>query len=177
MFKRIIAATLLLSIFNSSYSQVGNDQEFVSVKLDIVGKGAPAICANVDASDYYFATVNIVNTQDSTVTFFIMSCSWPMDGFIIKSDSIAFQFCFAGCDHNVPEKITVPPKKSVQFYGTINSWKKSSAIAKIKVGFRYFATVDDLWSFGGTSADKKRYKLFWSNEVELKDSLYSYEVK
>lgn len=177
MFKRIIVAFSLLLMFNSAYSQDSKIKQLVSVKLDIVGKGAPTICANADTSDYYFATINVLNTQDTTVTFWIMSCSWPMDGFVIYSDSIAFQFCFGGCDSNTPEKISLPPKKSIQFYGTIKNWKKDSSIARVKVGLRYFRTVDDLWRFDGSYDSKKLHKIVWSNEVELKDNLYSYEIK
>ena len=177
MSKRIIVAFTLIWMFNSAYAQDIKKKQLLSVKLDIIGKGAPAICANVDSSDYYFATINVLNTQDTTVTFWIMSCSWPMDGFVIHSDSIAFKFCFGGCDHDTPEKISLPKKKSVQFYGTIKSWKKDSSVARIKVGLRYFGTVADLWNFDGLNDNKKPNKIIWSNEVELKDNLYSHEIK
>ena len=82
-----------------------------------------------------------------------------------------------GCDHNVPEKISLPPKKSVQFNGTIKSWKKNPSIARIKVGFRHFQTVDELWYFVGAKESRDLNKMVWSNEVDLKDNLYSYEIK
>jgi hypothetical protein len=177
MFKRIIVAFSLLLMFDLTYSQGSKNKQLVSVTLDIVGKGAPAICANADTSDYYFVTVNVLNMQDTTITFYIMDCSWPMDAFVIKSDSIAFRFCFSGCDNNIPERISLPKTKSVQFYGTIKSWKKSSSIARIKVGFRYFPTFNDIWNSDGSQGRRNLNKIVWSNEVELKDYLYSYEIK
>jgi hypothetical protein len=176
MFNRIIFAFSLLLMFNGTYSQDSNNKQLVSVKLDIVGKGAPGICPKAKNSNYYFATVNVLNTQDTVVTFFINSCSWPMDGFVINSDSIGFYYCFGGCDHNVPESISISPKKSVQFYSTIISWKKDKSIARIKAGLIYFPTVNDLWHFDGRRS-KILDKIVWSNEVELKDNLYSYEIK
>jgi hypothetical protein len=89
---------------------------------------------------------------------------------------MVIKFCFAGCDHNVPEKISIPPKRSVQFYNTISRWKKDSSIARIKVGFKYFRTSSDLWN-DGIKKGQKLYTMIWSNEVELKDNLYSYEIK
>jgi hypothetical protein len=177
MQKKVIIILSLLLMLNSANSQDSKSKQLVSVNLDITGKGSPTKCANADTSDYYFATINVFNTQDTTVAFWIMSCSWPMDGFVIYSDSIAFQFCFSGCDNNIPEKISLPQKKSIQFYGTIKSWKKDSSIARVKVGFRYFRTVDELWNFDGSNDSKKVNKIVWSNEVKLYDNLYSYEIK
>ncbi len=177
MFKRLIVAFWLLLLFDSTYSQDSKNKQVLSVTLDIVGKGAPTTCAKVDTSDYYFATVNVLNTQDTAVSIWVFSCSWPMDAFAIHSQSIAFTFCFSGCDHNVPKKISIPPKRSVQFYGTIISWKKDTSIARIKVGFRYFRTFNDLWNSDRSKESQKLYTMIWSNEVELKDNLYSYEIK
>jgi len=177
MFKRTIVAFCLLLLFTSIYSQNSKNKQELSVTLDVVGKGAPATCAHADTSNYYFATVNVLNTQDTAISIWVFSCSWPMDAFAINSQSIAFRFCFRGCDHNVPKEIRIPPKKSVQFYGTISSWKKDSSIARIKVGFKYFRTADALWDSEESKASQKLYTMIWSNEVELKDNLYSYEIK
>lgn len=100
-----------------------------------------------------------------------------MDGFVIHNDSMAFQFCFGGCDINIPEKIILPTQKSSQFYGTIKSWKKDSSISRIKVGFRYFRTVEALWNFDGSDDKRNQNQIIWSNEVELKDNLYRFEIK
>jgi hypothetical protein len=177
MFKRIIVVFWLLSMFDSAYSQDDKNKQVVSVTLDVVGKGAPTYCAKTRKYDYYFATVNVLNTQDTTVSFFIFNCSWTFDGFVINNDSMAFSNCYLGCDHNVPEKISIPPKRLVQFYNTISSWKKDSSIPRIKVGFKYFRTFSDLWNSDGSKKSQKLYTMIWSNEVGLKDNLYSYEIK
>jgi hypothetical protein len=177
MFKRIIVAFGLLSMFISVYSQDSKDKQVLSVTLDIAGKGAPTCCAKVSKYDYYFATVNILNTQDTTVSIWVMSCSWPMETFAINSQNIVFRYCFGGCDYNVPDEIKIPPKKSVQFYGTIVNWNKDSSIAHIKVGFKYFRTFDDLWNADASKQSERPYTMIWSNEVELKDKMYTYEIK
>jgi hypothetical protein len=164
-------------MFDSKYSQDSKNKQVLSVTLDVAGKGAPTYCAKVGKHDYYFATVNVLNTQDTTVSIFILNCSWTFDGFVINNDSMELSSCNVGCDHNVPEKISIPPKRSVQFYNTISSWKKDSSIARIKVGFKYFRTGNDLWNSDGSKKSQKLYTMIWSNEVELKDRLYSYEIK
>lgn len=174
---KIILAISLLLIFSSAHSQGSNSKELVSIKLDIVGRGTSTICRDMDTSTYYFVIVSVLNNQDTTIELTIFTCSWIWENFVTNNDSVLFTSCFLGCDHNVADGIIVPPKKAAQFYGTIKSNKKGSSVDKIKVGFRYFATGKDIWNFDGTPKNKKLYKLFWSNEVALKDNLYSYEVK
>lgn len=176
MFERIIIVFSLLLIFNTAYSQNSANKQLVLVTLDIVGKGAPGICPKAKMGKYYFVTVNVFNTQDTAVTFLINNCSWPMDGFVINNDSIGFYYCIGGCDHNVPERVSVPPKKSVQFNNTIISWKKGRSITRIKAGFIYFTTFNEIWYYDGNYS-KIADKIVWSNEVELKDNLYKYEIK
>ena len=176
---KIVAACLLVLLCHQGNSLHTNNKPTpsLSVTLAITGNGAPAVCIRADTSDYYFVTATVFNNEDTTVALFINSCSWPMEAFVVQNDSIRFEFCFSGCDHNVPEKISVPGKKSAQFYGTIKSWKKDPAIARIKLGFKHFRTVNDLWFSDESSRNKRQYTMYWSNEVELKDNLYSYEIK
>lgn len=173
---KIVLANIMLVLLTSAYSQ-HNNKELVSVNLSIVGKGKPFVCQNIDASEYYFVTVNVLNIQDTTVRFWVMDDCWPIESFFIKNDSIMFQSCFNGCEHSVPIEVIMPAKKSAQFYATVKSYKKEASTPLIKVGFRYFARVDDLWNYGIENPKLSKIKIFWSNEVELKDNLYSYEVK
>jgi hypothetical protein len=83
MFKRIIVVFWVLAVFNSAYSQDSKSQQILSVTLDVAGKGAPTYCAKLRKHDYYFATVNVLNTQDTAVSIWILNCSWKFDGFVI----------------------------------------------------------------------------------------------
>lgn len=162
-----------LFVFVSSYGQDGKN-DLVTVKLDIVGKGSVSRCK--DASTFYFANVTILNTQDTAVTFWIRD-SWPDIVFFTNTDSIVFHSCGPGYDGDELDKITLPPKIAIQFYCTIKSWKKGSSIPLIKAGFRYFKTAEEVYFYETAKKNKEKIQTFWSNEVELKDNMYSYEVK
>jgi len=171
---KIILAISLILMFNSTYSQ-HNGKELVSVNLSIVGKGKPIICSDSLAS--YFVVINVLNTQDTTVRFWNLNCTGLIDNFFIKGDSVFFGSCFSGCDREVPEEIMLPPKKMVQLNATITSYKKDFSIQRIKIGFKYFTTFHDAYNYGIENNKKNKIRIVWSNEVELKDNLYSYEVK
>jgi hypothetical protein len=174
---RIILITVALFVFAKAYSQYNRNQELISVILDVGGIGTPKSCNDWDTSAYYFAKVSILNTQDTTIHFWIISCSWPMTILTTNIDSVFFSPCFNGCDRDDLDEITLLPKKAVQFYCTIPYNNKSTTISTIKAGFRYFTNPEDLWDFDKTRDKKKVFKTFWSDEVELKDKMYSYEVR
>ncbi|RYY54321.1 MAG: hypothetical protein EOO09_14690 [Chitinophagaceae bacterium] len=175
MYKVKILLILMTFWGHPVVAQQTDHQRLVSIKAEITGRGVPAVCAKIDTTAYYFTKASIVNLQDSSIAFFIMSCSWPMDGFAIQGDSVGVESCFRGCDHNVPEKIVLAKGQSVEFNFTIKSWKRSSAISNLRIGFRLYKTIEDIWYFEGVGKKANRY-LIWSNEVKLQDKLYTYEV-
>ena len=61
MFKRTIVAFLLLLLFISANSQNSKNKQLVTVKLNVIGKGVPTACVLADTSDFYLATVNVLN--------------------------------------------------------------------------------------------------------------------
>jgi hypothetical protein len=176
-YSKIILIISMLLCFSSAHSQNYRSKDFVSVKLDVIGRGAPSICVDTDSSAYYFVVVNVLNNQDTTINLTIMTCSWVWENFVTNSDSVLFSSCFLGCDYNVADIIKVPPKKFAQFYGTIKNNSRESSTDKVKVGFGYFAAGKDIWDFNRTPNNNKLYRLFWSNEVELKDNIYSFRVR
>lgn len=154
-----------------------NNRELLLVDATITGKGVADMCRLADTTSYYFVTVSITNTQDTAVQLWFMSCSWPMDSFSINNDSVVYRFCFSGCDHNVPDFILLPPQKTARFYGTIRSYKKDGSVPRVKVGFRYYNSFNNIFYTGPEGYRKHPCQLFWSNEIELKDNLYGYDIK
>jgi hypothetical protein len=171
---KIALINSIIFLITSAYAQIDN-KDLLSVNLSIVCKGKASVCRQVDTSTYYIVVVNIVNLQDTTIKFWVMDDCWSADNFFIKHDSITFESCFSGCEHTMPLAVVVPPKKSAQFYATIYSAKKQATPSLIKVGFKYFPTAKEQWDYG--TPGHRKAKVFWSNEVELKDNLYSFEIK
>lgn len=166
----VINALLLVVSLNGQESK----KDLFKVKLDIVGKGAVSHCR--DSSNFYFAHLEIINTQDTTITFWIRD-SWPDVIFCTNTDSVVFHSCGPGYDGDEIEKITLPPKIAVQFYCTIKSWKKDASVPLIRAGFRYFKTSEDVYFHETTKKGAKKIQTFWSTEVPLKDNMYRYEVR
>ncbi|HEX2628545.1 MAG TPA: hypothetical protein VHM26_06035 [Chitinophagaceae bacterium] len=165
----------LFVIFNSSYSQtpaIDNSQP-VSINLSIVGKGVPTTCKRNDTS--YFISLRISNIQDTSFRFWIYSCSWAADNWIIANTAGLFRDC--GCDINIPVDIKLEPKQSIEFYTTLRSRMKGLPGGRLKAGFLYFTNSSDLYKMAGKKIDPEKVKIFWSNEVEIKDNLYSYEIR
>jgi hypothetical protein len=171
--RKIILAAAVLVIFDSTYSQTNNNPGLVSVNLSIVGKGTPTICS--DSSNYYFANLRVANTQDTAIRFWIMDCSWPVDNWVINNDAASLRFC--GCDSNIPVEIILSPRKSIEFYSAIKCHKKGSSTNRIKVGFVYFTNAQDIFNINKANSWSIKNNIFWSNEVELRNNLYTYEVK
>lgn len=171
VFQEVFLLVITMVIFNYTYPQTLSNSAVVSINLSIVGKGTPSICS--DSSDYFFAKLNVVNTQDSTIKFWIMSCSWPADNWVISNKAVSLHFC--GCDSNIPIEIILFPKKSVEFYTVIRNRNWAISPIRIKVGFLYAKNSKDIFKISNEKT--KGEMIFWSNEVELKDNLFNYEIR
>jgi len=85
----------------------------ISVKLEITGKGYFDFDRGGKHEDY-FSKVRVTNHEDSTITFWMMSCSWYYKTLVFDTDSM--QFSSSGCDKNIPVEIILKPGKSIVFY-------------------------------------------------------------
>ena len=85
----------------------------ISVKLEITGKGYFDFDRGGKHEDY-FSKVTVTNHEDSTITFWMMSCSWWLKTLQFDRDSM--QFSTGGCDKNIPVEIKIKPGKSIIFY-------------------------------------------------------------
>jgi hypothetical protein len=117
----------------------------------------------------YFITIALTNTQDSSVHFRIMTCSWG-ESFITNNDSISV--ASQQCDSNFPETIEIKPHKSMKFFGKLRSTSKAKP-PNFKLGFIDLPYKEFFASY--SKEDKKKYRTFWSNIVILESQLNNYK--
>ena len=65
---------------------------------------------------FYSVNIDLINDTDSTVSFWLMSCSWQ-DNWIINSDSV--RFYYQGCDSNFPELKQILSGQKLTFIGIL----------------------------------------------------------
>jgi len=155
----------------NSYSQSGKKSDPVAISLEIIGKGTTDYYK--ESANGYFASATVTNTRDTTIRFWVMSCSWPGVNFLSSNNSV--YFIHRGCDNNSPDLIELAPGKSVSFYGIFTGEAKSFAGKKVSVGFVYFDNMKDLSEAASSKEQVKKFKTYWSNSVELEDNLFTYK--
>ena len=179
MVRRPVTPALLLALFcfvhlPQGYGQKADTAELISVSLKIVGKGTPIYATPRDTAPGYFALVTVTNRQDTTIHFWVMSCSWAIDNFVTSSDSI--RFWYPGCDHNIPDNIDLLPHHSVDFYGCFKPSKKVPLPRTVKLGLIYVNRQWDLWDYIAGKKALQQFAVYWSNSVRIVDNLYQYRV-
>ena len=146
----------------------------VSVKMEITGRGYFQYGRDTKVRDDYFGRVCITNHENTTLTFWMMSCSWWMQTLIFDTDSIEFSGC--GCDKNIPVKVELKPGKSIVFYPVFSDISKKrfhqvySSITRnnkqIKIGFNLMKNVSKDRN-GEPPELVKSGETYWSNPVSL----------
>ena len=148
-------------------------KSLVSVSLQVIGKGTVKGDNNRDVTGY-FIEATITNQRDTPIVFWIMSCGWPYENWITNNDSV---FCGNfGCDKNIPEDIRLKPHQSIHFYGLLRGRGERPLCRNIKLGFRYYARLTDLLNFPDQKIKPALPTIYWSNEVEIKDNLFEYQI-
>lgn len=125
------------------------------------------------SNEGYLAMVKVTNPGDSIVNFPIMSCSWMSSNFASNNKEISLSYL--QCDINTEEIINLQPQKSIYFYFIIKSQKKILINSKFKIGFLYFPNASEFLNYRIGNTKGENQKIFWSNEVELKDNLNKYQ--
>jgi hypothetical protein len=164
--------------YNDSFSAVNDTIPIVTIKANITAfNEAPLLrFPNID-SKYYFVTLTLTNTQDTSIRFTIMTCSWS-SSFVTDIDSIIIRP--QECDSNFPVTIEIKPGKSAHFFAELHSSKKNSKGSQpvnFKVGF-VDLTYKELESFNRLSkSDIHKHKIYWSNSIPLLSKLNSYKFE
>lgn len=169
---KIYISISLLFFFNQHvYSQKKDTADLVSVALHIIAEGTTKYYK--DNGSGFFAMVSVTNNQDTAISFWIMTCSWPDVNWVTSSDSVYFGS--HGCDSNFPERIELLPHKSINFYGVFTRLGKKPIGRKVKLGFIYFSSFNDIFEASAERSKLKNFKKYWSNQVLLEDNLFNYQ--
>jgi len=154
-----------------------NEKAFISVSLQIIGKGTIKAYQDAKGSHYdtgYFTIATLTNQQDTAIVFWIMSCGWPWTNWITSNDSV---YCGNdGCDGNIPEDIRLKPHQSIHFYLLLRRFRQNLFCRKVKLGFKYYRDLLDLWNYPNSKIKPAPPTVYWSNEVEIKDNLFQYQI-
>lgn len=171
--KPLMVLSLLLALHRPADAQKEDSTDLVSVTLHLVGKGTTEYANAKDWGPGYFTMATVSNTQDTTIHFYIMTCSWPGDNWVVSNDSVIFWY--PGCDSNFPERIELLPHQSIHFYGILFYSRKKPVSKNVKLGFIYYKNFNNLFSWSGQERKMGEFKKYWSNAVELKDNLLDYQ--
>jgi hypothetical protein len=161
----LIPSCLVGFLSLQGYSQKPDTARKISVTLNIIGYGSTDYFKEKEAG--YFAMATVTNNEDTAISFVIMECSWARDNWVASNNSIFFGD--RGCDANSPIRIKLLPHKSINFYGVIRIVNKGAANKKIRLGFLYYTSFNNL-----LDAKSKSYRKYWSNDVNLEDNLFKY---
>ncbi|MDF2188219.1 hypothetical protein [Paraflavitalea sp. CAU 1676] len=166
----VLIAVLLTNNFCVAQSKDTTDK--VSVTVEVISKGSSDYYK--EKAEGYFIRASVSNTQDTAISFVVMTCSWPSDNW--ATNNLAILMSGRGCDSNSPERITLEPQQSISFNGFIMDTHQKLAGKKFRFAFLYYDNFDDLLVFYKERKPKKEIPAFWSNEVRLEDNIFSYKV-
>lgn len=175
-FPRCTGYSFLFLTFLCCSAQKGSAQNtdakaLVSVSLQIIDKGT---VGTLHQETGYFTMATVTNQQDTTIVFWIMSCGWPLENWITSSDSV---YCGNfGCDSNFPIDIRLKPHQSIHFYGLLRRSGQKPFCRKVKLGFQYYTRPFDLFPFPNQKIKPAPPTVYWSNEVEIKDNLFQFQI-
>jgi hypothetical protein len=121
---------------------------------------------------FYSVNIDLINDTDSTVSFWLMSCSWQ-DNWIINSDSV--RFYYQGCDSNFPELKQILSGQKLTFIGILQvlSPLKTGIEKDFKIGFveikqhEYLVNSDFRNVLLAKIKDKK--DIIWSKAFKFKN--------
>ena len=169
--KIFVSISLILILYQKGYSQKPDNTDLISVTLRIVAEGNTQYYKENNSG--YFAIATVTNIQDTTISFWIMTCSWPDVNWVASSDSVYFGS--HGCDSNFPEKVELLPHKSINFYGVFTKLSKKPMGKSVKLGFVYFNSFNDIFEASAERSKIKNFRKYWSNQVVLEDNLFKYQ--
>ena len=168
-----LAVSFLCVVTSQGFAQETVPKPLISVSVQIVGMGTVPTY-NHNTTTGYFTEATVTNLQDTTIVFWIMSCGWPYENWLASNDSVN---CGSfGCDNNIPDDIHLPPHHSIHFYTLLWPSANKPLCKKVKLGFRYYAKFADIMNCSNQRIKAMPPRLYWSNEVEIKDNLFQYQT-
>ena len=167
----LLLSASLSCVFGKAEAQNAAAIGPVAVSLHVIGKGT--INEFNQEAPGYFVMATVTNQQDTAIKFLIMNCSWASSNWITSNDSIHFHE--PGCDGNFPIDIHLRPHQSIQFYGMLTRAGEKPFGKKVKLGFRYITDEAYYWAAARHTTVAKP-PIYWSNEVEVTDNLFRFQI-
>jgi len=174
MDKIILIAIFWFSFTIKGYTQ-SNEKDIIITTVEIVAKGKLESYSTFhrdNDSSNYFVRLSIINAEDTTISFYMMNCSWEENWI---SDNSEISLYYPGCDANFLINVKLKPKEIIAFYGVIRSKHKDIINKKFRLGFKLInhKGVSD-WNWEKELINTK--KIYWSNESELENPIYHFKI-
>jgi hypothetical protein len=122
---------------------------------------------------FYSTDIYLINDTDSTIHFWMMSCSW-MDNMRFSTDK-AYLYKWGGCNKNVPELKQIEPGQKITYNG-ITCIRNTSFFRSqndVKLGFVLIRKGETSGNsdFERVLSDKIKSKkdFIWSNAFKIKE--------
>jgi len=120
----------------------------------------------------YDISIAIFNLSNTTVAFWMMTCSWH-DNFLINNDYICF--CSWGCDKNFPTLIKLKPNYSLVLKASVCKWPNDPRPnnSTTRFGLNYIDSIKckNYNEYNETMSDLSKWdRIIWSNPLYLQDN-------
>ena len=135
----VMTQILLTSVDCHAQSEATDNK--VAVSVEIIARGISSYFR--EKNEGYFVRATVLNTQDTTIRFVIMSCGWP--GVNCQANNKFISLAYYGCDANHPEGITLKPKQSIVFNAFIEDPERKHEGERFRLGFRYYSRYADIF--------------------------------
>lgn len=177
LLSRALLVLLLSGWCQALLAQASDSSEIIMVTVDIIARDRSEELVKYPQTkrEEYYITIDLKNTQDTSVKIAIMNCTW-FQSFTTDGDSLYLKPKL--CDHNDPDYLKIPAHKSVRFYATLVNNKVTAMNTKrcFKIGFISMPFKDLFFVEQITKQERiKKYKTYWSKNVDLVEKLNTYE--
>ncbi len=106
----------LFILLNSCGIQNQN-RKYLKVNIDVIGKISPSFI-NEKEGEFYSVKISLVNKTDSTLHFWVMSCSWQ-DNWVLNSNDIMFYR--SNCLKNIRTIKKLAPNETLIYSGVLEA--------------------------------------------------------
>jgi hypothetical protein len=169
MTKTVIYITLLLTGFiwlNGCNSK--DRKQPIKMALELTAHLGGVIY--LDTTPTIHVSTTLFNPTSDTMSFVTMTCSYE-DMFLTDTTSFEIQSRH-DCFKNVPTAFQIPPNSKIDQFVMVKPVLKETQAndSKIRIGMYYLApkTEHDFRGIIQLYEDRKKAKVIWSNEVDLR---------
>ena len=122
-----------LFVFLNSCGAQNQYRKCLKVNIDVIGKINPSF-VNEKEGEFYSVKISLVNKTDSTLRFWVMSCSWQ-DNWVFNSNDIIFYR--DNCLKNIMKVKELAPNGILTYTGVlaVRTNQISKRLKNLRLGF------------------------------------------